>query len=81
MRGVKKRQRAEAEYMDELQYLVGPNAANPDLFVDRWNLAQFFNLYWSDMRTQPRAVVRILVLVKAGIPQKEWNRERPTEPA
>lgn len=75
MRGVKKRQRAQVEYLDELRYLVGENAVNPDLFHDRWDLAQYFNLYWSDMKSQPRAIVRVLVLVKAGIPQKEWNRE------
>lgn len=76
MRGVKKRQRAEVEFLDELQYLCGPNAASPDLFVERWNLAQHFNLHFSNTRIHHGAIW-VMVLVKAGIPQMEWNRERP----
>lgn len=80
MRGVKKRQRREVEFMDELRYLVGDSADNPDLFIDRWNLAQHFDLHWSDMRSQPRSIVRNLVLVKAGIPQNLWVQEKPAPP-
>lgn len=79
-KGVTKRRKAKAdrrrqEYMDELRYLVGSQADNEDLFVDDDDLARFFRSFYSDAQWAPRSTVRILVLVKAGIPQMEWNRD------
>lgn len=87
-KGATKRRRAKAdrrhqEYMDQLRYLVGDQADNSDLFVNETDddLATFFRWSYSDAQWAPRSTVTVLVLVKAGIPQKEWNRERPIDPA
>lgn len=85
-KGVTKRRRKTAEqrhteYMDELRYLIGDQADNGDLFIDGGarsygDLATFFRWSYSDAQWAPRSTVRVLVLVKAGIPQMEWNREK-----
>lgn len=79
MRGVKKKHRARVEFLDEFRWLTGSNqAANPDLFANESDvdLYDYFKWSWRDMGWAPRSIVRILLLTKAGIPQKEWHRER-----